>query len=233
MPEKPDYYQILYVRPDAPIAIIKASFRTLMHKLGQHPDAGGDTKNAFLINEAYTVLSDPQARAAYDQNLRSGLNERPPETEFTAPQTSSSFAASSCAFCGEPYLGTAPLDPEVCCKECGSSLHPVSRMCLKNDLRRAVTRVRRDGDLTYFTQWPGAEHPALIHNLSPNGIRLVGSSEVTVEQRIKISSELLAAVARVRHCRSVKGEDTSYDIGAEFVTLHFKKNSGIFMARSA
>lgn len=66
---KRNYYRILYVQPDAPIEVIRASFRTLMQKLKQHPDLGGEHWNASVINEAHTVLTDPDKRRAYDRVL--------------------------------------------------------------------------------------------------------------------------------------------------------------------
>jgi DnaJ-class molecular chaperone len=63
MKNKRNYYRILHVQPDAPQAIIKSSYRTLMHQLKQHPDLGGEHWNAALINEAYAVISDPGKRA--------------------------------------------------------------------------------------------------------------------------------------------------------------------------
>ena len=61
-----NYYRILHVQPDAPVEIIKSSYRTLMQKLKAHPDLGGDEWNAALINEACAVIIDPEKRAAYD-----------------------------------------------------------------------------------------------------------------------------------------------------------------------
>ncbi len=62
-----NYYRLLQVQPDAPVQVIKASYRALMQKLKYHPDLGGDEWNATLINEAYAVLSDSLKRAAYDR----------------------------------------------------------------------------------------------------------------------------------------------------------------------
>lgn len=61
-----DYYEILQVHPRASREMIKKVYRTLMGELGAHPDLGGDEERAKLINEAYAVLSDPEARRAYD-----------------------------------------------------------------------------------------------------------------------------------------------------------------------
>ena len=40
-----------------------------MQKLKAHPDLGGDTWNATVINEAYEILSEPDRRAQYDKLL--------------------------------------------------------------------------------------------------------------------------------------------------------------------
>ena len=66
---KRNFYRILYVQPDAPNEVICASYRTLMQKLRQHPDLGGENWNASVINEAYRVLTDDKRRRAYDRVL--------------------------------------------------------------------------------------------------------------------------------------------------------------------
>ncbi len=73
MKNKRNYYRILHVQPDAPVELIKMSYRTIMQKLKKHPDLGGDEWDASVINEAYSVLSDKKLRAAYDARL---LRER-------------------------------------------------------------------------------------------------------------------------------------------------------------
>jgi len=64
-----DYYEILGVARDADGPAIKAAFRKLAMKL--HPDQNPGCKvseEKFKeIGEAYSVLSDPQKRAAYDR----------------------------------------------------------------------------------------------------------------------------------------------------------------------
>ena len=61
-----NYYRILHVQPEAPVEVIRASYRALMGTLRQHPDLGGEHSVAVLLNEAFQVLSDPAQRAAYD-----------------------------------------------------------------------------------------------------------------------------------------------------------------------
>jgi curved DNA-binding protein CbpA len=64
------YYQILGVDPAAEGFLIEAAYRAQMRR--RHPDRGGDTARAQLINEAYRVLRDPEMRHAYDDELRGG-----------------------------------------------------------------------------------------------------------------------------------------------------------------
>ena len=66
---KRNYYRVLFVQPDAPMAVIQASYRAIMQKLKFHPDLGGDDWNAAVINEAFSVLSNPARREAYDRKL--------------------------------------------------------------------------------------------------------------------------------------------------------------------
>ena len=71
MSERRNHYRVLHLQPDAPIAVVKVNYRTMMHKLGAHPDLGGTTERAAQLNLAYCTLSDPERRAAYDRELLS------------------------------------------------------------------------------------------------------------------------------------------------------------------
>lgn len=89
MNNRRNYYRILHVQPDAPLAVIKASYRAQMQKLKLHPDLGGDEKNAATINEAYATLSDEKKRAAYDAEFtKHGESHRSDTIKRTKPSNS-------------------------------------------------------------------------------------------------------------------------------------------------
>ena len=65
MPQAPDPYRVLGVKPNATQAQIKAAHRALAKRY--HPDAqGGDAVSFLLVQEAYKLLSDPLRRREWD-----------------------------------------------------------------------------------------------------------------------------------------------------------------------
>jgi molecular chaperone DnaJ len=71
-----DYYEILGVARGCDDAGLKSAFRKLA--MEHHPDRNGGCEEAAgrfkEINEAYSILSDPQKRAAYDRFGHAGVN---------------------------------------------------------------------------------------------------------------------------------------------------------------
>jgi molecular chaperone DnaJ len=71
-----DYYEILGVARGCDEAALKSAFRK--QAMEHHPDRNGGCEEAEgrfkEINEAYSILSDPQKRAAYDRFGHAGVN---------------------------------------------------------------------------------------------------------------------------------------------------------------
>ena len=81
-----DYYRTLLVEPDAPPALIHSNFRTLMQRLrsSSSPEAH---EQAVSLSEAYSVLSDPERRAAYDLARDVARSQREADYAATAVLT--------------------------------------------------------------------------------------------------------------------------------------------------
>src|SRR4030042_1785712 len=78
MPTNRDYYEILGVPRSADPDAIRNAYRKLAKQL--HPDINRDpaAEERFKeINEAYSVLSNAERRAAYDRFGHAGLNGMP------------------------------------------------------------------------------------------------------------------------------------------------------------
>ncbi|MBU1379147.1 MAG: molecular chaperone DnaJ [Alphaproteobacteria bacterium] len=71
-----DYYEILGVERGCDDSALKAAFRK--QAMEHHPDRNGGCEEASgrfkEVNEAYSVLSDPQKRATYDRFGHAGVN---------------------------------------------------------------------------------------------------------------------------------------------------------------
>jgi hypothetical protein len=121
-PERRNLYRLLYVQPEAPAEVIRASYRALMSALRAHPDLGGDTEVAARINHAYAVLSDPEQRAAYDRTLvrGAGRGERS-RAAATATAAAAAAAAPSGAGSARAAPPAAASPPSVVCAFCGQA----------------------------------------------------------------------------------------------------------------
>ncbi len=67
-----DYYDVLGVAKSASLEQIKSAFRKLAHQWHPDKNKSPDAHNIFIkINEAYLILSDPEAREKYDKEYSS------------------------------------------------------------------------------------------------------------------------------------------------------------------
>lgn len=77
-----DYYKILEISPTASVEVLTQAYRTLVKK--HHPDRYYSSshkqqmgRHLQLINEAYTILSDPKRREQYDTDYAAYLASKP------------------------------------------------------------------------------------------------------------------------------------------------------------
>ena len=220
-----NYYRILHVQPDAPVEVIKASYRTQMHQLKHHPDLGGCEHNAAIINEAYATLADTQKRAQYDAlYIKSESHEHQ-----QVPAKQDSLASKPlqlthkqpiCIFCGREH--THEIN-ENTCLSCDSPANLSTIHLQTNDsTNRSLERKLHNRPVKYFT---GANSPAqigIVLNLSPTGLQFQLSEKLTDKQIIKLACEALTAIVRVKHCRQNE-VDGLYDVGVEFLTSRFNQ----------
>jgi curved DNA-binding protein CbpA len=251
MSNRRNYYRLLHVQPEAPIEIIKASYRSLMTKLNTHPDRGGDHETAVLINQAYAVLSDPQRRRKYDEMLlsRSATVNKRPTDEATAEKSRSSKSGDNtnsrgnrenvrstsqadrlhCYFCGTAHQANI----NKYCTHCQSPLAPVyTAQNRKLELfgRRTMPRIAKTGTLTVYPSWPHAGYPAQLQDLSTSGLCILTAYSAKVGQIMKCDSNFLKGVARVV---TVRANGSAFTVHGTFLAAEFITKSGVFFTEKA
>lgn len=242
MENRRNYYRILHIQPDAPEAIIKASYRTQMQKLRMHPDLGGDEWNASLLNEAYQTLSDPVRRLAYDREYfgdREGIRQHArPDADLRTRSTGNAFDdqfttdASTCPFCNTRKPASSDYAGPANCPGCDAPLEVANALRLADNSKRAIERIlHRESAALYLTPGDGGQD-CTIRDLSPNGMQLQCRIPLHENSIIRLAAATLSATGRVTFCnRSTNGEH--FVSGVEFLTLRFHERSGTFLSVSA
>ncbi len=215
-----NYYRILHVQPEAPGPVITASYRAMMSKLRLHPDLGGATANAALINEAYAVLSDPARRATYD------LQQRRPKT--AERQRGGAAAPLVCPFC----LADAPAEirANTRCHQCESPLAPPPARPLKRTElfgRRTVPRMPRSDTVTVIASWRSAGRSAQLRDLSLTGISVLSDIAIEARQVIRIVGPLFDILATVVSCRS---NGRRVEVHASLLAAIFMRAKGVVVS---
>jgi len=103
MPEA-THYQVLGVAPDADAAEIKKAYRKLVRRY--HPDVSKEpdaAEKTVAVNLAYETLSDPERRAAYDEELARPQGASSHGNPFGSGQPENGFAYRYGGFGGEPF----------------------------------------------------------------------------------------------------------------------------------
>jgi hypothetical protein len=226
MKNRRNYYRILQVQPDAPVEVIRSSYRTMMRELKQHPDLGGSTSDASVLNEAYETLSNPDRRAAYDKTLflrypkQAGAPGRQPP------------ATPCCPICGLP-LARRP-QPGDSCPTCRTPLQSKKPACLDQESRRSLARMKSDDRVFYYTTWPGKVQQGRMIDFSPEGMRFLCPDKLQPKTVLKISSRLFEASGAVTNMREeqVHGRQL-YAVGICFLAISFEEPTGTFLSTSA
>jgi hypothetical protein len=215
-----NYYRILHVQPEAPGQVITASYRTMMSKLRLHPDLGGDTANAALVNEAYAVLNDPAKRAAYD------LQQRRPKA--AAAPVRKPAAAIQCPFChaGAPIQILA----NTRCQQCESPLAPPPARPLKRSElfgRRTVPRMSRSDTVTLIAGWQIPPRSAQLRDLSVTGVSVIAEVKVEAQQVIRLIAPLFDILATVVSCRN---DGRRIEVHASLLHAIFMRPKGVVVS---
>ena len=229
MKNRRNYYRVLQVQPDAPTEVIRASFRTLMRELKQHPDLGGSTRDASLLIEAYETLTYPQRRAEYDRVTFARYTKQ----AVSAPNRAKPpLTTVLCPFCKRPLARKA--QPGENCPTCRIPLQSARTQGASEASRRCMARVRKDERILYWTSWPGEAREARMLDLSPKGMRFLCGEKLSPGVILKIEDPLLRASAVVSNLREEEaGGSMAYSVGVSFRAVEFADSKGSFLSVSA
>lgn len=237
-----NYYDVLHVSRDAPLEIIRGSYRTLMQRMKHHPDLGGDAATAALINEAYAVLSNAEKRAEYDARMdvmarvAEGFADVDPQPDAPPPGPEPRVRmldwSRQCVFCETPHGYGRNIELEMACQTCESPLSAAERHRMESEGQRAIERVGKRMRVSYYTHWPQpSAYSGYVEDMSLNGLRLVARQDLVEGQRIKIVSDVVEAIAQVSHTLyERRGWSKRCVAGVSFVTLRFGRSAGGFVS---
>lgn len=236
--ERRNLYRILHVQPEAPLEVIRASYRTLMSTLRAHPDLGGDAQVAAGINHAYAVLTDPQRRHAYDKSLKlpwvgrtaaaaaAVASVRPADVVPTALDAATWQADRACPFCRRPLPAVVHMDTR--CAGCDSPLFRRPSMD-RGELfgRRGSPRNARAMAATLRLPARPGDHVARLRDLSLSGLSLLSPVPAPERSAMRVLTSGFDGVAVVVSCRRV---GDSYQLHGELLTLQLLRSQGVFVS---
>lgn len=259
--ERRNFYRLLYVQPEAPPEVIKASYRALMSTLRGHPDLGGDPERAALLNAAYAVLSDPQQRREYDKRLRRPLRQATaaPQPDPAAPASGRGRPAPASAAAQAPAPAPAPAPDDRawlarrCCPFCSQSftaLPKADTRCIRCDSplmpapapdeprgagellgRRRSERYPRDMVVRVRLGHVPGERAARLRDLSFTGLSLHTEFPVPRGTMLQVGAAGFDTVAQVIDCRRAGAGHTLH---ARLLTLQLRRSvRGVYVDAAA
>ncbi len=224
MKNRRNYYRVLQVQPDAPVEIIKASYRTLMRELKRHPDLGGANSEAADLNEAYETLTDPKRRAAYDSDL---FVRHTKQSVGGGRPTSAGF----CPVCRTPLV-QKPM-PGQLCAQCRSPLASKPPADVAKSYRRSLDRIQRDDRVLCYSSWPGAAQEVRMVDFSPKGMRFLCADKLDPGTILKVQGSFFEASASVTNLREQFVDSRMlYSVGVEFLAIRFLEPRGSILSTS-
>lgn len=236
MPNRRNHYRILQVQPEAPPAVLKASWRALMHGARAHPDLGGDPRAAALINEAYAVLGDPGRRREYDRLLdlaRLRTNAHGPGSGDTPRPAArrvepSTWRADRCCPLCRASLPTVLRD-DTRCLRCDAPVSPAPGPCgserERHGRRSGVRRPRSDA-VALLADWRGAAIDARLLDVSIGGASLASAAQVSAGLACRVFAPSLDAVAKVVACHR---SESHWRVRVQWLTLRRAEARGVFL----
>jgi hypothetical protein len=229
-----NYYRILYVQPEAPAAVIKASYRTLMATLRQHPDLGGDHAQAALLNEAWAVLGDPDRRRAYDlarlpawRRARRGAADGPAAAEHDPGME---VLEAVCPFCRLPLPAVVLVDTRCACGAPLATPPLAGADRGEPQGRRIAPRMAREDRALAYVQPQATAQPVRMRDLSAAGVGFVIATPIAVGRTIRIVAPGFDVVATVVSCRP---HSRLHAVHARILTALYTATRGVFVSTRA
>jgi PilZ domain len=226
MSAPPDLYRILHVQPDAPPAIIHASYRTLLQR------AVGNGDETALLDLAYATLGDPQRRTAYDRERDSPRDAARGDAQAhdAAADPAGTPGTRNCLFCAVPHGLQRVLERDDECGHCGSPLFAAERYRFEYSGQRMLNRIPKRHGVDIWVTWPQAEPiRGEMRDLSLNGMQFVSAVRLQPNQVVRIDCSELRALGRIAHIdRDTEGGGLR--AGVEFLTLRFRQVRGSFVS---
>ena len=229
MKNRRNYYRMLQVQPDAPVEIIRSSYRALMKDLARHPDLGGSNEEAALLNEAYAVLGNQQRRAAYDEAL---FKQYTKQVRGPAPSGKLPLVTIICPRCKTPLAPKSRIDGA--CSSCRTPLSPADDHRISRNYRRSVLRMKRNQRILYRSATSGKYCEATTIDISLKGMRFHCAEELGPQSNLQISGPHFDALAIVSNIQEVVLDRRKvYAVGVAFLAIDLEDSRGTFFSATA